>query len=403
MASTHRSSGNRRARVLDSSDESSDVEEEVENVPLPPRRPEGVHTRRGAAANPSNVLIVPTEAEREAPAFDEDPAEVGGDEEATMCRKMMELIEEHQEALGSKLYVDLANFTGELSKIERRAKRMRTRLIQYDGSDCSVLIPSEVLDNAIADDDFGESELSEDPDAHSESDGGDGSSSCCSTLEEHVGDEIVDSKLTTRVGKHRSSDYYMCYMGKHYSVPRRNILRNYERPIECRDHAEYLCRQSRSHRSRAWRWEPIPPASIVVVKMWLRNNVEDNVWCVTLKRPLMPADKVVVPLPRSIVLRLYRTMEADSALTGSSLLTTYQPTYALVDEPEYHLPPIPGPSRIAMDFEELACATHNGSNGTERPRHSMDDMTSQERSRNYVAGNWWTRVDDVNAPLEMSC
>ena len=44
---------------------------------------------------------------------------------------MMAMLDEHKEALGSKLYVDLCNINGNFAKLERRAARMSKKLLEY--------------------------------------------------------------------------------------------------------------------------------------------------------------------------------------------------------------------------------------------------------------------------------
>lgn len=297
-------------------------------------------------------------------------AELDSDEEdndASECRKMMEMIEEHQEALGSKLYVDLANITGNLSKLERRAKRMRKKIKSELGSDCSALIPSDVEDAHIDEDDYG-----------SESDASDYSiasndnvpASKASTDSSQAGEEVENAEESEKQSVLNPSGYFMKYRGTYYAVPKRHIMRDYKRTMVMPSREAMRKRVWRGHRAQEWKWEPIDPSKIVVVQMKNRTvATTEHIWCVTMRlddsaaNPKARSDdsKILHVLPETTIVRLVRAMKADPEMETSSLLHQYLPEW-IIQGPYLTTnarvtrrnTPIPGPSRR----DELYGPTH---------------------------------------------
>jgi hypothetical protein len=313
---------------------------------------------------------------------------------------MMEMVEDNQEKLGSKLYVDLANFLGELSKIERRGKRMRKRIGEYDGSDASVLVPSDVADNEIGEEDYEDGSESSGEPVPSESDFG---SEACSNLSSNNGsisEEIKDDSLKAKASKRTASGYYMRYMGKYYSIPKNALLRNYQRPVKVLNHEEFVRRCKRCGRTRAWRWEPICPAAIIVVKAHTRCNKLVNLWCVAMekeneitKEGNVELKQIIVPLPMIVVDRLYRALDADTALNGSggsprsSLLDQYKPLLRFPIDGSNALVStvvLPGPSRLGgtADIMMTGAAWHLAESAEPKRHKGYEGIC-------YVAGNWW--------------
>ena len=313
----------------------------------------GSSVRRGAGPDPP-------EADPEARFFDEEPEQPENDPNGDAC-KMMELLEDHAEALGSEAYVNLANITGNFAKLERRAARMRKKLLEYDGSDCSALMPSD--DEHIDEDDFIDEDDEFDHSSNASLDSEDRvMRSRASTTSSAAGDEIDDPGKTTKGAALNPSGYFIKYMDTYYSVPKQAIMRHYQRPIEVPNTDTFRKRTIRGARAREWRWEPINPASVIVIKMKNRTADTGNAgntgdggdyyWCVSLKLEGGPANddgKILHVLPETTVDRLVRTLEADETMRSSSLLTKYKPSWissqVVMSYSFTRTLPIPGPSR----------------------------------------------------------
>lgn len=290
---------------------------------------------------------------------DEDPDEPENKADGDAC-KFQEYIEEHQEELGSRHYVNLCDVSCQFAKLERRAARMRKKLIEYDGSDCSALVPSD--DQPIAEGDYDDDESYVSDDSVQSEDHVARSSASTNTTE---GGEVMKDRQEARaVAALSPSGYYMKYMDVYYAVPKPAIVRNYKRPMTVSSIDALRERVQRGARARAWQWEPIHPASVVIVDMKQRHtpsdedqarNGKDYFWCVILKvddpnSEIPPSDdaKILHVLPETTVARLIRTLEADETLKNSSLLNQFRPTWLdreVVPEPRQRAVPIPGPTR----------------------------------------------------------
>lgn len=304
---------------------------------------------------------------------DEEHEAPENDPDGPAC-KFQEYLEDHMEALGSQHYVQLCNISASFAKLERRAGRMRKKLLDYDGSDCSALMPSD--DEHIDEGDDGS--LDED---EYDSDGSVVSTdavpcSDASTTTSAAGDEIPSKEISANVAALNPSGYFIKYMCTYYAVPKPNILRNYKRPIMVPTVEALRGRIRRGSRAKCWKWEPINPASIVVVKMQPRGSTDepDLYWCVSLEldEGTAPTEdsKILHVLPGTTVIRLLRTIEADESMKDSSLITKYMPRWA-TGGPIYTIaPPVLGPSR-------KRCVSQ-GIQGTSRYVHT--------------AGNYWPRL-----------
>lgn len=277
---------------------------------------------------------------------DEEPEQAENKADGAACQ-MMTMLEDHQEALGSQLYVNLANLTGQFAKLERRAARMKKKLIEYDGSDCSALIPSDEGEEVDHEEGF----FSDDDDNSEASlDSDNLSNSKASTASSDAGDKIPEENRR-KSNELSASGYYIKHMGAYYAVPKKAIPRHYNRPIEVPTAKALRERTVRGGRASAWRWEPVHPSTIVVLHM--KNRVfgtDEFAWAVILNSSDTSVDaaaddhKIFHLLPFVTVLRLIRSLEADDLFKGSSLLTKYKPSWVDVESPHGRPAPIPGPS-----------------------------------------------------------
>jgi len=288
--------------------------------------------------------------------FPDEEAEEPENDPDGPARKMMEYLEEHREQLGSQHYVELANISMAFAKTERRSVRMRKKLIEYDGSDCSALVPSDDGPQ-IEEDDYVNEPI--DDDSYSDSESGDEvAASVGSTVTSQGGDELPDVVKSANQAALDPSGYFMKYRGTYYAVPKQNIKRNYKRPATVATADEMVRRTKRGERAMAWEFEAICPASVVIVEMVARNSSggeKDFFWCVPMKlehaTDLSRDDsKILHVLPETTVLRLVRTLEADPEMSRSGLIEVYKPKW--VKECNQYSSgnrfkrtlPIPGPS-----------------------------------------------------------
>jgi len=322
--------------------------------------------------------------------------EVGLNADDGPSRRLMEMIDENSEMLGSKVYVDLANIAGEFSKLERRANRMRKKLTQEFGSDCSAFIPSDDEgDVSIGYDDYEDSDPDGDPSSESSSEVGNSNASTQSS-------DIIHNFKKGRVDQHviaAPSGYYTKYMGDYYSIPRDSIKRCYSKPfVITGDGSVDEIKKLTKRGSRAKSWikylvtMALRPHHIVVLEMKHREKTNvyntsneltankcDYVWGVILSVDGTEAQdacdhRIVHILPESIVCNLKKRYSEDEELKNTTLLSTFLPGFLKIST---YCPrecaneqPIPGPSR-------------------KRKIRGADDADTDFYKEN---GNWWEQA-----------
>lgn len=298
---------------------------------------------------------------------DEEPEEAENKADGP-ARELQEYLEEHQEQLGSQHYVKLCDISCAFAKLERRATRMRNKLLEYDGSDCSALIPSD--DEHIDEADYASSVShdSDDSGMSMHSDSG-VKSSRASTASSAVGGEIANETVSEEMHGLDPSGYFVRYRGTYYCIPKRAIVRNYKRPISIPDEEAFKARHKRGGRAKAWEFDPICPASIVVVEMKNRNGINEFYWCVSLKAlETSNADdaKILCVLPETTVLRLHSAIASDPTMRTSTLLSRFKPSWCDGLRTGIRQVPIPGPSRRSA--------------------------VEQHRATGHTTGNYWPRL-----------
>ena len=257
-------------------------------------------------------------------------------------RAMMEMLDEHSHAMPEKLYIDLANAVGALSKIERRAKRMRTRLIEYDGSDCSVLIPSDVDGNEDANEWFSDWEGSLDDESSIASSDSEGTP----VPETRYSDSVVQ-----RRNRDSNSPYRLCVHGKDYFIPSSAIRRDLGRTVIFPDAQTQVNVMHKGVRGATWRRESrkeysgeegliMDPRAILIVRMVSRTGTSCFLWCAkTCITGQLEQDysNTLAILPISVCTELQEQLRADSKFNESKLVKKYEPHNGCM--------PLPGPSK----------------------------------------------------------
>lgn len=300
----------------------------------------------------------------------EDPPEATAclNEETGPSRRMMGILDDNCEQLGSKIYVDLANIVGEFAKLERKAARMQNRLYEYDGSDCSVLVPS-CDDEEEEEEDYGTD--GDDPNEFGLSvDGSDIStrssmSNICEISNEHKNEKMKRVKL---------SGYFAKYMGEYYAIPEHSIKRNYALPVIVDSVSDMRLLTTRGRRYKTWlnsyMRNRLRPDHIVVIQMNMRKRQPhtrghgfeepqklEYYWGVILSCSAVDArvktddPRIIHLLPENITKMVHTGMLAnvEGVWNGSKLLNELLPSFRanpnFINHPEYNKPPIPGPSR----------------------------------------------------------
>lgn len=307
------------------------------------------------------------------------PDEEDDDDEKNdiISRKMMEYLENCQEDLGSQHYVALANICGEMSTVERRNGRMKRKLLEYDGSDCSALMPSD--DEEFTPDNFNSDDDDEASDNESEESDVHMALSVCSTAISDAVEEINDATASRKAAALSPSGYFMKYQDVYFMVPKPAILRTYKRTIAVPTHSTFEALTSRGSRARAWTFEPICPAAVVVVEMKTRlpnsQFEKDFFWCVSLKLNETNDNdtddaKILHVLPETTVARLYQTLLVDPQLASSSLVQKYAPKWLKMQTrpPATRQIPIPGNSK------------------------SMPQSPDPRIPRRVLTGNYWPKL-----------
>lgn len=271
-----------------------------------------------------------------------------GDDDETAASQMMLYLDEHAETLGSKMYVDLANFAGKLAKGERLASRMKRKLVHCHGSQCSALVPSndsvvysgdDEEDDDEEDDDDGAQSCSSSKLCHGRCFHG----SCCSTRSDEIDYTQIDadpsaasaasaaasaasldapssapssapldapldapssaplskapklSKRSTPLSK--QSGFFIQSMNNYYRIPETAIKYMYNHPIEMETTRQFYSVSEAGKRGMSWESfidkGRLNDKSVVVLTMKNRNNELDYAWCVILKLTQPPSQKVI--------------------------------------------------------------------------------------------------------------
>lgn len=274
--------------------------------------------------------ITPAELASDTARFpDEEPEPAPPDPVESDARKIMEILDDHAEELTSQIYLDLANLTQSVAKTERRAARMRKRILEEDGSDASCLVPSDI--DLLADEDALDG-MTDTSDAVS----------FTSTVEDDIEVEDPTTAMLTWTTTEFSKSAYLVKASQLYGIPRSAILRNKAKRVVVRTHDELERFTTRGGRGAALNdsGTGIDPSNIVVVQLMDRAGDMRVYWGVRLRgylyHPHEPWDRVVHLLPHTTVSHLVARWRLDSLLSTSVLLSAqYLPT---VEGP----PPIPG-------------------------------------------------------------
>ena len=294
-------------------------------------------------------------------AFDEDPLEAApirnSDDGAS--RRMMEMLEDNAEAIGSKLYVDLANLCGNFAQLERQSARMRAKLIDYDGESCSALVPSDAADFP-EDYESASEEEHEDSDGDCDDDDAYEIRSYASTRESQIVPSDFDSESENGLGANHvesiprgpplgASPFHMKSRGKYYSIPKEAFKRkaNCVQVANIGDLTNMTMHGGRTKFYDQYILDgKINERNIFVLEMKNRGGTKEFYWACTLNLAghvsglHIAADKIVNLMPEAAVFQLYTKMNEDPILKRSRLCSTWKPNFL-------NLPAaIPGPTRI---------------------------------------------------------
>lgn len=294
---------------------------------------------QGAAATATRILLnsvtrARSQGENVHASGEDGDAEANANANASHARCIMNLLDEHSQTFPEQLYIDLCNHVGELSKVERQSKRMRARLVEYDGSDCSVLIPSEVgaqLEEGMYDWD----EDDEDEPSLASSDGIYGGFPRSRPL--HV----------ARIGHGELSGLKLRVHGKDYWVPKKAVKRDYNCIVKFQSAQDHTNATRRGTRTTTWRALmgrrnvlTLPPEMVVVLEMTSRTGERMFLWTSRVTYPgqnCFAEAAVLAILPIAIAVDVYEHCKADPQLQGSRLATAYPPHRGAC--------PLPGPSQ----------------------------------------------------------
>lgn len=346
----------------------------------------------------------------DAVAFDEDPPEPLNSDNGP-ARQMMEMIEDNSQAIGSQLYVNLANICGDFAKLERQNARMRAKLIEYDGESCSAFIPSD--DNGVDAEDYQSDADEEDQEEESS-----GSSVCDPSFEGGacIGRRVHGSCLSTcssQMGalpaffraqpgaaevQQAPSGKYIKYSNEYYAIPPEAIKRQ-ANSVEVESIADLRSLTTRGERAKTWHEKFILTGKLDWKNIWIiemkhrdpefvqrHGTHTEFFWACTLKLGNVdtnghpPSDDhfIVHLLPETTVHQLHTRMEQDPVLKQSRLCSVWKPKF--LDEPWFCMcdpvrsVPIPGPSR------------------TKGP---ADVARWQIEAGDVVVGNYWTSMRTV--------
>ena len=283
----------------------------------------------------------------------------------------MDILDDNSESLSSKIYLDLANIVGEFAKLERKSARMREKLIECEGSDCSALVPSDDDATPMDDDEYPDSEWEDDDDddeqeeedeEDEEDEENDQTKSALSTT-----DSQILAPLNRRLSRRQDSvtvstpsGYYMKHMDSYYCVPKDAIVRCYAEPFVV--HSMYSMRKLTEHGQRTRAWLDYVEAGIlttnhvVVVEMKKRQGGKDYVWCIILskytdsvfRQPAQTQDHLVLyTLPEATVCKFVYILR--QARVRPTLVDRFLPSFVKDDdhstENQLYEDPLPGQSR----------------------------------------------------------
>lgn len=328
--------------------------------------PPSVSTRN----SPIGELVVP---DPRSVAFDEDPSEATASQDEaqdsnTKAREMLDVVGDICDKIPEQAYIDLCNLSSDFSKLERREARLRQYILEIEGSECSILAPSDdnddlpVVDALSDSDDW--SSLS-DNGCECEFDGQNVHSSCASSVQSDRPDEIPDAAQSAKNKSVAPSGLLVYSKGQYFSVPMSAVKRGGNDTIPM-DSEKIIELTRPKNRAKTWNTlfpnGTLDPTKIVVLQMKLATPITDDsmvehttsfFWGVIFQpsRPRKDDHRVVWLLPETTCWQVTQNLLSSPQTENSSLVKKWQP--CMLREPDWtpccpvRSVPIAGPSRQA--------------------------------------------------------
>jgi hypothetical protein len=338
--------------------------------------------------------------------------------ETGLAWRLMNTADENSEKMPEQIYLDLANLSADVAKLERKEERLRKYVIENEGEDCEALMPSD--DDEMNDEDF-----------HADSDEDDefpSAFSCTSSnpcLGAHVhsshcgsvslrGHQVVsrnyeDVENASKDAISNSatpSGLYIKHKDTYYCIPQSAVMRCMNECIEVPDIETFDELTRPGHRAFYWDQERhlLNPASIVVLRMKRRFTKKESVngrkgkydfyWGVFLTLQDSTREthdhRIVHLLPETTIFNLFHDLKACDDGKTSSLCNEWAPSFVFSSDFSpcfrWRENPIPGRNKRYIDTHGPNTTQLRGNYWPEVSNSKRARMTTNFVMRGYVQG-----------------
>lgn len=330
-----------------------------------------------------------------------EPGTISSDEahnlETGLAWRLMNTADANSDKMPEQIYLDLANLSADIAKLERKEERLRKYAIENAGENCEALLPSDDEGFDELDVHSGSEDDEEYPGAFSCTSsnrclGEHVHSSCCDTVFADSDYEDVENASKDELSQSATpSGLYIKHHDTYYCIPQSAVMRCSGYSIEVPDVETFDDLTRPGHRAFYWDQEIhlLDPASIVVLRMKRRFTKNESVngrkgkydyyWGVilTLKDSKRKTHdhRIVHLLPETTIFNLYHDLrEYDSYCDGgkkSSLIEEWAPSFV-----------------FSSDFSPCIRNRENPIPGRNKRRITTASNSSQ------IRGNYWLEVSD---------
>lgn len=287
---------------------------------------------------------------------DENPEEAN----APLAWRLMNTADDNSDKMPEQVYLNLANLSADVAKLERKEERLRKYVVENVGEGCEALIPS---DEEVDDNDFyaqSDDEDDDDDDDYVHNAFSCTSSNPCGGVHVHSScygsvslrgtmavrrdyEDVQNPAKDITFKSAAPSGLYIKHHNTFYCIPESAVMRSINKCIEIPDFEMFDELTSPGHRAFNWdlHRDLLDPASIVVLRMRRRFGKNESAigstgkydfyWGVflTLKNGSGKTHdhRIVHLLPETTIYNLYNDLKGDDQTKSSSLCTKWAPSF----------------------------------------------------------------------------